>query len=375
MKRLLAPLFALGILLSACSPVADNGTGPIKIGVIAPLTGDVSAFGTDMMNAILMAVEEVNADGGINGREIKLIAEDARCTGADSASATQKLVNVDKVVAIIGGLCSGETLAAAPIVESAGIPLLSPASSSPDITQAGDFIFRNYPSDALKTVVMADYIKELGLKNVAIITENTDYATALRNALVENVGEDNVVFDELVDPNTKDFRTLMTRLKDVDFDVFVPNGQSDSTVAAMMPQLREQGLDQLALGTDIADSATLADIAKEAVEGMQLVNTSSELGAGGEDSFISRFIVKYGDFQGSSSFAALSYDAVGVLAAAISSVGTDGEAIRDYLYAHPYTGVAGTFSFDDNGDVVGIGYALKEFQDGTIVELRQISAE
>ncbi|MDP6562065.1 MAG: ABC transporter substrate-binding protein, partial [Candidatus Peribacteraceae bacterium] len=118
MKRLLVPLFALGVLLSACSPVADDGTGPIKIGYIGPLTGEAASYGVDTLNGTELAVAEINAAGGINGRLIELITEDGRCTGTDAASAAQKLVNVDKVVAIIGGQCSGETLAAAPIVES-----------------------------------------------------------------------------------------------------------------------------------------------------------------------------------------------------------------------------------------------------------------
>ena len=148
MKRLLVPLFALGILLSACSP-SDDGTGPIKIGFIGPLTGEASPYGVDTLNGAKLAVDEINEAGGVNGRMIEIIAEDGRCTGTDAASAAQKLVNVDKVVAIVGGQCSGETLAAAPIAESAKVVMISPVSSSPDVTAAGDFIFRDYPSDGL----------------------------------------------------------------------------------------------------------------------------------------------------------------------------------------------------------------------------------
>ncbi|MDP7069049.1 MAG: ABC transporter substrate-binding protein, partial [Candidatus Peribacteraceae bacterium] len=262
MKRLLVPLFALGILLSACSPV-DSDSGPIKLGYIGPLTGEAASYGKDTLNGALLAINEINEAGGVNGRMIELIAEDGRCTGTDAASAAQKLVNVDKVIAIIGGQCSGETLAAAPIAESAQVVMISPISSSPDVTAAGDFIFRDYPSDALKTKAMAGYFEKEGIKKIAAITENTDFAVAFRDALKENIG-DALVFDEMVEPGTKDFRSLMARLKDEDFDAFFPNGQTPAAMAAMMQQLREQGLTQLAISHDVAQDSSMFEIAPDA---------------------------------------------------------------------------------------------------------------
>ncbi len=375
MRKLTAFSALIAFALTACQLAVENGNGPIKIGYIGPLTGDAASYGSDTLNAVKMKVEEVNAQGGVNGSMIELIAEDGRCTGSDSASAAQKLIHVDKVVAIVGGVCSGETLAAAPIAEEAEIVLLSPVSSSPDVSEAGEFVFRTYPSDALKTKVMAKYLEEEGLEKIAIISENTDYATALRDALIQDVGEENVVFNETVDPGTKDFRSLLTRLENIEFDVFIPNPQTDAVLAAMMQQLREQGLEQPALSQDIADSATLGDLAPEAVEGLRMINTSSLLGEGGEDSFAARFRAKHGNPQSNMSFATVSYDAAGVLLEAIGEVGTNGIAIQEYLNnLRGYNGAAGTFSFDEKGDVIGINYSLKEFKDGSIVEIRDIPA-
>ncbi|HLC75622.1 MAG TPA: ABC transporter substrate-binding protein [Candidatus Peribacterales bacterium] len=368
MKKLLLPALSFALLsLSACQ---SGESGPLKIGFIGPLTGDAAPYGVDMINGTKMAVDEINAAGGIGGRMIELVAEDGRCTGADSASAVQKLVNVDKVVAIVGGGCSGETLAAAPVAEAAGVVMISPLSSSPDVTMAGDFIFRNYPSDALKTKAMASLLLEEGFTKLAMISENTDFAQAFRESLKKDLGEDSVVFDEVVDPGTKDFRTLITRLKDVEFDIFFPNGQSDAAISAMMQQLREQELTQQAISHDVADSLTLAQMAPEAVEGMYIVNVPTA-GQGGE--FETLFNQKFGGAQATIAFAAHSYDAMKLLAQAIGTAGTEGVAIRDYLYSmSAYAGVVGDFSFDSNGDVLGIPYGLKQFKNGIIEKVRDL---
>lgn len=368
MKRILVPLFALGILLSACQPTAmDDGTGPIKIGFIGPLTGEAAPYGVDPLAGVQLKVDEVNAAGGINGREVQLIAEDGKCTGSDAASAAQKLVNVDNVVAIVGGPCSGETLAIAPIAEFAGVVVMSPLSSSPDVSTAGNFIFRNYPSDALKTKAMAAYFAKQGLDTVAIFTENTDFAQSFRTSLMTDYGEDHFVFDETVEPNTKDFRSLLTRLKDADFDVLVANNQFPATTAALIQQARELGITQLAISHDTADTLEMVELAGDAAEGFQVINVQSM-----DDSnpFGAKVSSAGHSVQGALVYVAQGYDAAGVLLDAMASVGTDGAAIRDYLYDLPaYNGVIGTFSFDENGDVEGVDYALKEVQDGAFVKV------
>ena len=131
--------------------------GSYKIGVMFPLTGDAAIYGMPAQMSAKIAVEEINSKGGVNGRKLELIYEDSKCNPKDGNAAAQKLVNIDKVKVIIGGYCSGETLGAAPITESNEVILISPSSSSPDITKAGDFVFRLAPSDAFAGVVASDY--------------------------------------------------------------------------------------------------------------------------------------------------------------------------------------------------------------------------
>jgi branched-chain amino acid transport system substrate-binding protein len=368
MKKSLALLSTVAVLaLTACQS-ADSGT--IKIGYIGALTGDAASIGADQLRGVQMAVDEINAAGGIDGRQVELIAEDGKCAGADAASAAQKLVNVDKVVAIVGGLCSGETLAAAPIAEAAQIVMISPASSSPDVTTAGDFVFRLYPSDAWKTKAIAKYFADAGIKKVAIISENTDYAQAQLKSLIADLPEGAVVFDETVEPGTKDFRSLLTRLKDVDFNVLVSNPNGDAVNAVMVQQYAEQGFTQQLMGTDTMDSQLIADVPES--EGVMLVNVPTV----GEGTPFEASFEKGGKPQAGISWAAYAYDSMNVLAKAIAAAGTDGAAVRDYLYQmQPYNGVIGTFSFDKNGDPVGVSYVLKKFQSGSIMQVKDLPLE
>ncbi len=364
MKRSLIAVSAFTLALTACGA----GDQTIRIGYIGPLTGDAVSYGVDTLNGVRIAVDEVNSAGGVNGKKVELIAEDGHCNGADATSAAQKLVNVDKVVAIIGGECSSETLAAAPVVEAAKVVMISPISSSPDVTKAGDYVFRVYPSDALKGKVFSKYFEKNNEKKIAIISENTDFCQGIRKSVSADLPAGaKVVFDETVDPGTKDYRTLMTRLKAADFDVFIANGQSDATVAEMAKQMRALGMKQQILGTDTADSATLGQIAKDAVEGLKPLSVPAlDESAGASADFAKMFRQRYDEPKATMFFAALSHDAARVLMQTIGQAGT-GEALKNALYQmKSYDGIAGTFHFDENGDVVGIPLAFKIFHDGKL---------
>ena len=369
--KILAFSSCLALFLVGCS-LTEKET--IKIGLITPLTGDVASIGTDVLQGAQLMLDEINSAGGINGIPVKLIVEDGRCTGADAASAAQKLINVDKVVAIHGAGCSGESMAVAPIAEAAGVVMISGVSTSPDITNAGDFIFRTAPSDALKTAAMAQYFSEQGFKKVAMITENTDFCEGFRAALKEKAAEGtSYVFDEVVEPGTKDYRTLIARLENMDFDVFVANVQTPPTGAAMLQQLREQGLEQLVISHDVMDSSITIELTGDASEGFQVINVPT---IADESEFGMKFLAKYGEPQSNITWGAFGYDTLGVLAEAIATVGTEGTAIRDYFYGlDTYHAVIGDISFDENGDVVGIAYALREVKDGAFVKIADIAVE
>lgn len=169
------------------TPKAASTTKPatgeaIKIGAILPLTGDGAAYGVPLQKVAQIAIDKVNKEGGIDGKKLEFIWEDGKCNGKDAASAVQKLINVDKVKIIYGGFCSSETLGIAPIAEQAHVVVLSPGSSSPDITNAGDYIFRNYPSDSSQGAILAEVAKGLGLKKIGMLTEQQDYTVGIQKA-------------------------------------------------------------------------------------------------------------------------------------------------------------------------------------------------
>ncbi len=367
MKRFAILSAAAAVVLSGC-----QSQSTIKIGMITPLTGDISTYGQDILHGAQMAIEEVNAAGGINGKQVELIAEDGKCSGGDAASAAQKLVNVDKVIAILGGQCSGETLAAAPIAEAGKIVLLSSFSSNPQVSQAGTYVFRNYPSDALKTKAMAALFAKRGYKTVATLGENTDFSTGFRDSLAKDLPEGAIVFSEMVDPGTKDFRSLLTRLKSTEFDVFVPNANQTAVMGELIKQFREAGFAQPIVSHDVADSADVVAAAGADAKDIFLLNVPT---AGSGTPFEDKFTTKYGQPKSTISGGAFSYDDAMILMTGLKTAKTSTE-LRDWMDALPsYEGVVGTISFDTNGDVVGVPYVLKTFKDGQIVKLEDIKVD
>ncbi len=368
MKRSILLGSILTLLLTGC-----GGPATVRIGFIGPLTGDAATMGKDTLKGVQMAVDEMNAAGGIGGKQVELIAEDGRCNGGDAASAAQKLVNVDKVQSIIGGTCSSETLAAAPIAGAAKIIAISPVSSSPKLTGFSPYQFRNYPSDAYRTKAFGTFFQKNGLKKIAIITENTDFCQGIRSGIKENLPAGAIIaFDEVVDPGTKDYRTLMTRLKATDFDAFVLNGQSDATNGEMAKQLRALGMTQTIIGPDSVDSDSFPVIAGSASEGVLAISapTVDETNPKGA-AFAKTYNDRFGKPTWSLYFAALAYDAATVALQTLKEAGP-GDAQRAALLAiKDFQGVAGTFHFDQNGDVVGMPYGLKEFKNGKSV-LREV---
>lgn len=352
------------LLLSACSKAPAE---TIRIGYLGPLSGNAAAYGVDTLNGIRMAVDQTNLAGGIDGKKIELIAEDGRCAGSDAISAMHKLITIDHVVAIIGGVCNPETLAAAPLAEAAKIILVSPLSSDASITTAGRYIFRMTPSDAMKGKAIGGYIKKAGLKKIAIMTENTGFPQILRESVTTHIPEGvGIVFDEIIPADTKNFRALLQKLQKVDFDVFIANGQTDTTIAEMAKQLRSLGMKQQIVGADAADSETLGEFAPDAVEGMKVLSLpdlDESIPAAKE--FADAFRRRFETPRKSLYFAALGFDTAHVMFGALQG-GLPTEAHNRLLKMDPYRGLTGTFHFDENGDIIGAPLALKTFESGSL---------
>ncbi|QQR83269.1 ABC transporter substrate-binding protein [Candidatus Peregrinibacteria bacterium] len=325
----------------------DSMVESYKIGFIGPLTGNAAAYGQDMLAGVNYYFKQHPT---INGVPVEVVAEDGKCTGQDAANAAQKLITVDKVQVIVGAGCSGETLAAAPIAEQNQVVLLSPLSSSPEITDAGQYIFRNYPSDAQVGATLANDVVEHGYKKVAILSEQTDYAQAYRATVREhfeaNAGVE-VVVDEAYQVDNTDFRTLLTKVKDAGADVLVSISQSPVGNGFTVKQARELGINIQVYGTDSMTGPEYVDTAKDAAEGSYSVLAAEDSSREGYQEFAEAI----GTPQYAMLFAAFAYDAADIVATAIEKEGYSGEAIRNYLNnMAPYQGLASDVNFDENGD-------------------------
>lgn len=354
------------LLLAGCATGGPSGPSTelpdvIKIGYIGPLTGNAAGYGQDMKAGVALYFSE---NPTIGDSTVEVIYEDGKCNGQDAANAVQKLINIDKVQTVIGGVCSGETLAAAPIAEVNKVLLLSPGSSSPAVTTAGDYVFRNYPSDEQVAKTLVDDV----LANhevVALLSEQTDYAQGYRGAIqrhMETAGEELVVDEAFAVDNT-DYRTLLTKIDEAGADVLIFVGQSPVVGAFAVKQAKELGMDIQVYGTDTFPGPDFFDTAKDAAEGVKAVYAAEDPSRSGYDDFMA----KIGEIQGAEIMSLLGYDAANLFANAIAEVGYDGTAIKDYFYAMPsFKGIGSDVNFDENGDN-NVDAAVKIAKDGKFV--------
>lgn len=347
-------------------PVVNSG--PMKIGVLQPLTGDLAAIGINTKAAVELAAEELNAASGANGRLFEIVAEDSKCTPADATNAASKLLNVDKVIAIIGGLCSSETLAAAPLANQARVPLISTGSTNAKITDAGDYIFRFVPSDAAGGRFAAEYlVNTLGKKNIAILYCLSDWCVGLRDVSKARLSElgATIVAEEGYQQDTNDLRSQITKVKAANPDAVYFLGYTQATVIGLR-QMRELGLNALILGGDAWDDATIPKEAGAAAEGARYTLTDSRQLS---ESFTAEVKRRTGG-QELDTYAPRGYDIMKKLGEIISTVGAESEQIKNAFYqVKDYQGIADTYTMDSNGDMAGGTFAVREFQNGKSVKL------
>lgn len=376
-------LALLIVLVAACvpqqpiQPVEENVvefTGSYKIGVMYPLTGDGAAYGLPIQRATKIAIDEINAKGGVNGRKLEAIYEDSKCNPKDGNAAAQKLVNIDKVKVIIGGVCSGETLGAAPIANGNKVVMISPSATSPDITlKGGDFVFRLAPSDAFAGVVASDYAyRDLGARKAAVISEATDYAQGLRRVFKENFAKSGgeIAADETYNPEDTDFRTQVTKAKASNPDVVYIVPQTVPKGVLLVKQLKEAGVKQQILTAEVLIGRNVIKENAADVEAMIGVEQKFDDKAPKAAELLGKYNQQAKEEPPFPAFMSAAYDAVYLIADAIGKNGYDGEKIRNYLYAvKGYEGAVGKITIDQNGDPI-MEYSVKQAKNGELVTLK-----
>ena len=347
-----ATLLGLLSLPSCKSKEGDT----IKVGEFASLTGKEATFGTSSHEGTELAIEEINAAGGVLGKKLELLTEDDQSKAGEPANIVNKLISRDGVVAVLGEVASSRSLEAAPIAQAAKIPMISPASTNPKVTEVGDYIFRVCFIDPFQGTVMANFAtKTLKAKKVAVLTDaKSDYSKGLAKYFKEQFAKNGGALASELDYNggDKDFKAQLTTIKGAAPDaVFVPGYYND--VALISIQAKELGLNIPLFGGDGWESDNLLQVGKEAVEGNYFsTHCSPEDTSLKMTSFVANYKKKY--HKTPDAMAALGYDSAYVLAEAIKRAGTtEGSKLREAIAAtKDFDGVTGKFSLDAKRDAI-----------------------
>jgi ABC-type branched-subunit amino acid transport system substrate-binding protein len=358
---------AVGVILIS---VANNTpTGKvvqkkvIKIGYIGALSGDATAYGETQLNSIQMAL----------GDNVELVVEDGKCNGKDAATAAQKLVNVDKVDIILGFTCSSELLATAPITEANNVITMSSFASNPDISDIGTHIFRNTPTDLDWAPTATEGMHKDGHRKIALVTENTDFAVGAKKIIKQKFEElgGEVVVDELYSTTEKDFRTQITKIKNSDAEAIFVLPQSDVSGGLVVKQMKELGVELPIYSTYTWTSPVALETAGSASEGVYFFDlpavdkTNSKATA-----VMNQYYSEYGE-PAHEVLVVLSYDIGTIIQDALKECDYDTantQCLLDELYStEDFSGAAGSYHFDNKGDVKGVSFVKRQIVNGQAV--------
>lgn len=345
----------LGCLaLSACDKQHSGGssTGDIVIGEFASMTGDTATFGISSDEGIRLALDEINAKGGVLGRKVQVITEDDQSKADEARTAAEKLISRDHVVALLGEISSSKSIAAAPAAQNAKIPMLSPGSTNPKVTEMGDYIFRACFIDSFQGEAMARFaLDDLKLKKFAFLyAVNSDYSTGLRDYVKQTLqkrGAQIVAEQSYTESKDVDFKAQLTSLKNANPDAIFATGYY-TEAGLIAQQARELGITVPLIGGDGWDSDQTVKIGKQAVEGCYFANHYSPDEKRPEvQEFVNAYKAKYNN-KVPDAMAILGYDAMKLMADAIQRAGsTDGTKIRDALAAtQNFPGAGGSITID-----------------------------
>jgi branched-chain amino acid transport system substrate-binding protein len=339
---------ALALTLTLIQPAG----AAIKIGEVDPLTGGVSQFGIGCHQGFLLALEQINAEGGILGQKIELVTEDDQSKPGQSATAVRKLITQDKVVAILGDATSSATLEAAPVAQSDKIPMMTPTATNPRITEVGNFIFRVCFLDEFQGRMLARFAREkLKAQRIFTLTDvKQDYSVDLLKFFKDEFTKLGgiIVGEQSYSTGDSDFRAQLTPIRVAKPDaVYLPGYYQE--VALIVKQARQIGLTMPFIGCDGWANQALLDIGGKAMNGCFFTNHFSP---DDQSPIVKSFVAKYQEKYGTlpDTFSALGYDAAHLMSDAIKRAGSpNSQAVRDALaQTANFQGVTGQISFDAN---------------------------
>ncbi|MDE2868328.1 MAG: ABC transporter substrate-binding protein [Chloroflexota bacterium] len=354
-------LTVLALTLQGCG---EDTSKPFRIGVMESLTGAGETYGTVASQAKQMALDEINAAGGVNGRPLEFIVEDSKCNAQDAITAYRKLTEVDGVKIILGTSCSGAMLGVAPLAEADGIILFSGLASNPDIANAGDYIFRTQISDIQVGIGTGNVLWADGIRALATITETTDYAEGVRRttaAQFEKRGGQ-IVAEEHYATDVTDFRSQLEKLLAANPDALHVSPQSEFAAGTIVKQARELGYEGPIYAETVSVGATALEIAGDAATGMKAITADLDPDNAKGQEVLANFRKRY-DYVTLPWHLGSAYDDVYIAAECLKQTGDDQDAdgFRDCMYEITWSGAIGdNYSFDEQGEVVGLSRVVVE---------------
>lgn len=370
-----------GFLVGCTSGGSTTDSDTIKVGLNYELSGNAASYGTDLSDGVEMALEEINANGGILGKQIEVVKMDNTSDSAEAANISTRLITRENVVTILGPATSGNTKGAIPPAQQNKVPLVSASATADDVTvdsngNVREYIFKTCFSDSYQGVTMANFAyNDLGNTKAAILTENTsDYSIGITNSFKEEFSSlgGTVVAEEAYQSKETDFRAVLTNIRASNPDVILVPGYYEE-VGLIIRQARELGLNVPVLGGDGYDSPDILDLAgAEALNDVYYSNHYSPMDTA-EDvvAFRETFKEKFNREPGA--FHAMGYDLGYFFADAVERAGeATPEKIRDAMAATvDFAGITGSFSFDEfNNPIKAV--TILELVDGQPTFLKKL---
>lgn len=353
-----AILFGVGLLLQGGQVAGVSSEEPIVIGVSTILSGDWAGLGENVVRSAQLAVDDINARGGINGRPVVLSVQDAGVDSKTGLSAAQKLV-AEGVQYIIGATASNGTMAAAPLVNESHVLYLTPVTGGSNIDATGEYVFRMANGDTLAGRDLARAATKLGFRRVAVVTEVTEYSLDIQKSFVEAY-TGTIVINEMFQPGTKDFRTVVAKVAAEKPDAFAVLSQTGIAGAYFVSQARTAGVTAPVFSDFTFITNTAARDIIGSFDGVYYADPSYGADSTAYTDVATAFNAKYGSAPLIPFHTASTYDSVQLIAQAISEVGDDSTKVHDWLLTNVKnrTGLMGTYSLDAEGNS-DLGFVVK----------------
>ncbi|MDE0087201.1 MAG: ABC transporter substrate-binding protein [Candidatus Poribacteria bacterium] len=379
-------LVGLMLLMSLAFVYGCDTGNQVRVAVAGPFTGTAAAFGEMIKRGAQLKEKEINEAGGINGKMLKLVFKDDAGKPKDASNVANSIADNRRFLAVVGHFNSSCSLAGKPIYKQKGIVELSPGSTNVKVCEGSDWTFRNLYRDDFQGQFVAEYVNKYmnEIKTVAILFDNDDYGRGLRDGFTSAAGNFglNIVASEAYDRNSTDFKAQLTGIKAKNPDLVFISGLY-SEAGLIVKQGREVGITAQFFGADGVDSPDFLTVAGDAAEGTYLTTPFIFSEGGGEALRVAEaFKTEFNGIE-PDTWAALSYDAVGMIAEAIektfdqdASLADKRKAIRDHLASldtpeKGYTGITGLTYFDKNGDTVNKPAYVKIVENGKFITAPQ----